>query len=209
MKQSRITQKQSSPESGSRYTGSIRSRIEESIEVKKSLLKRIEMIEEIALLIINAYRNNGKIYLFGNGGSAADAQHIAAELSGRFYMDRSALPAEALNVNTSALTAIGNDYSFDKVFARQIEANGRKGDIAIGLSTSGNSKNIIEGLRSAKHKEMLTIALTGESGGKIKKFVDRCLCVPSEDTARIQECHIMVGHIVCELVERELFGEKA
>ncbi len=202
-----ITGGASQPAAGISFSESIRSRIEESIEAKKALMGQAEMIEEIARLIIRVYRSGGKVFLFGNGGSAADAQHIAAELSGKFYLERAPLPAEALNTNTSAVTAIANDYSFDTVFARQLEANGREGDVAIGISTSGNSINIIEGLKIARQKGIAAVALTGRDGGDLKRVTDLCLSVPSDDTARIQECHILVGHIVCELVERELFYE--
>jgi D-sedoheptulose 7-phosphate isomerase len=197
------------PGSGTGGLDLIKSRIEENITVKKALLECAGVIQEIALVIIRAYGNGGKVFLFGNGGSAADAQHIAAELSGRLYLERAPLPAESLSVNTSVITAVGNDYSFDKVFARQLEANGRDNDVAIGISTSGDSKNVIEGIKIAKRLGMATIALAGDSGGQLGDLVDCCLRVPSKDTARIQECHIMVGHIVCELVERELFGEQA
>ena len=144
--------------------------------------------------------------LFGNGGSAADAQHIAAEFVGRYYLDRPALPAQALTVNTSSLTAIANDYDYDQIFSRQIEAFGQAGDVAIGISTSGNSRNIVEALRVAKRKDMVTVGMTGESGGQLKVEVDYCICVPSRDTPRIQEAHILVGHILSELVEQAIFG---
>lgn len=185
----------------------ISQRIEASIEVHRQLLKYTETYAVVAEKIIHAFRKGNKLFLFGNGGSAADAQHIAAELVGRYYLDRPALPAQALTVNTSSLTAIGNDYAYDQIFSRQIEAFGQAGDVAIGISTSGNSHNVVEALRAAKRKGMLTVGMTGESGGQIKTEADFCVCIPSTDTPRIQEGHILVGHILCELVEKALFGE--
>lgn len=187
----------------------VRRRIEANIEIHRALLTESSIIAEVAQKLIAAYRAGNKVLLFGNGGSAADAQHIAAELVGKYYLDRKPLPAEALTVNTSSLTAIGNDYGFDKVFARQIEALGEAGDIAIGISTSGNSANVIEGLRVAKRRGMTTVGLTGTDGGKLKGAADYCLCVPSQDTPRIQEVHILVGHIWCELIEQALFGNES
>jgi len=186
----------------------IQSRIQISIEVKVKIMDNVAIIGETAKLIIDAYRNGKKVILFGNGGSAADAQHIAAELVGKYYMDRRPLPAEALTVNTSSLTAIGNDYAFERIFARQVEALGNPGDVAIGISTSGNSPNVIEAIRAAKKKGMSTIGLTGAEGGRLKNEVDYCICVPSKDTPRIQEAHILIGHIWCELIERALFGNE-
>jgi D-sedoheptulose 7-phosphate isomerase len=187
---------------------SVRERIIASIELKQALLKQSQLLAQIADELIRAYRAGRKVILFGNGGSAADAQHIAAELAGRYYMDRKPLPAEALTVNTSILTAIGNDYGFEQIFARQVEALGNPGDIAIGISTSGNSPNVIEGVRAAKRKGMITIGLTGADGGQLKNEVDYCIRVPSKDTPRIQEAHILIGHIWCELIERALFGDE-
>jgi len=184
-------------------------RINQTLRVKQNILKDSELIKkigEIARVIVNAYRENKKVVLFGNGGSAADAQHLAAELVNRFYFDRKSLPAEALTVNTSILTAIGNDYTFDQIFSKQVEGIGEEGDIAIGISTSGNSKNVIEAINVAKKKKLFTIAFTGRTGGKIKEVADICLQVPHDDTPRIQEIHIMMGHIICEIVEKELFG---
>lgn len=191
-----------------RFHELVRNRIRESMGVKEKLLNNIEIIGKIAEIIINAYRDGKKIILFGNGGSAADAQHIAAELVGKYYQDRKPLPAEALTVNTSSLTAIGNDYAFERIFARQVEALGNPGDVAIGISTSGNSPNVIEGIRAAKSKGMITIGLTGADGGRLKHEVDYCICVPSKDTPRIQEAHILIGHIWCELIEQALFGNE-
>lgn len=185
----------------------IRQRIEDSIMVKRRLLECTETCAEVAERIIRAFRKGNKVLLFGNGGSAADAQHIAAELVGRYYLDRPALPAQALTANTSTLTAIGNDYDYDQIFSRQIEAFGQTGDVAIGISTSGGSRNVIEALRAAKRKGMVTIGMTGESGGQLKAEVDYCICVPSTATPRIQEAHILVGHILSELVEQAIFGD--
>jgi D-sedoheptulose 7-phosphate isomerase len=182
----------------------IKNRINEEIRVQSELINQADKLAKIAELIINAYSSGKKVILFGNGGSAADAQHIAAEFLGKFCLDRKPLPAEALNVNTSTLTAIGNDFGFDQVFARQIEALGNYGDIAIGISTSGNSPNILEAIKAAKRKGLLTIGLTGISGGKLKEAAQHCICVPSNDTPRIQEAHILIGHILCELVEKSL-----
>lgn len=187
----------------------IKDRIIKSIKVKQDILKNnklIKNINKIARIIIDAYKKDKKVILFGNGGSAADAQHIAAELVNRLYFNRKSLPAEALTVNTSVLTAIGNDYSFDKIFSKQIEGIGKKGDIAIGISPSGNSKNVIEAINLAKERKLFTIGFTGKNGGKIKEIVDICLQVPSGDTPRIQEIHIMLGHIICEIIEKDLFG---
>jgi D-sedoheptulose 7-phosphate isomerase len=160
----------------------------------------------VAETISGALQSQHKLLLFGNGGSAADAQHIAAELVGRYRTERRALPALALTVNTSSLTAIGNDYAFDVVFSRQLEAFGVSGDIALGISTSGNSENVVRALNTAKEMGMKTVALTGATGGRLSS-VDFCLAVPSSDTPRVQECHILLGHIICEIVERQLYEE--
>ncbi len=158
--------------------------------------------------MIEAYKNGNKVLFCGNGGSAADAQHLAAELSGRFYYDRPPLNAEALHVNTSFLTAVANDYSYDRVYSRMVEAVGNKGDILIGLSTSGNSANIVLALEKAEEKGMIRIGLTGRDGGRMNKVCEHIFRVPSEDTPRIQESHIMIGHILCELVESALFPKQ-
>src|ERR1019366_6694112 len=184
--------------------------IQASIAVKELLLGNAEVVSNIAkvsALLVDSFDQGSKAILFGNGGSAADAQHIAAEFVGRFAFDRPALPALALSVNTSCITAIGNDYGFDRVFSRQIEALGRAGDVAIGISTSGNSPNVISGLSVAKTMGLHTIALTGCLGGKIRNEVEHCICVPSNVTPRIQECHILIGHIISELVEETIFHE--
>jgi D-sedoheptulose 7-phosphate isomerase len=187
----------------------IKSIISASISVKQNILANDAMIEQLATvsqLITTAFKNGNKVLFCGNGGSAADAQHLAAEFSGRFYTDRDALPAEALHVNTSYLTAVANDYSYDVVYARLVKGLGHKGDVLIGLSTSGNSKNIIEAFKVAKEKGMITIAFTGETGGQMKDMSDYLFNVPSKDTPRIQESHIMLGHIICQLVEEQYFG---
>jgi D-sedoheptulose 7-phosphate isomerase len=182
--------------------------IEASIVTKQSLLTStgaILTVATVSQILITGFKQGSKALLFGNGGSAADAQHIAAEFVGRFAFDRPALPALALSVNNSCVTAIGNDYGFDQVFARQIEALARPGDMAIGISTSGSSANILNGLLAAKKMGLRTVALTGRTGGKLKNSVDYCICVPSDKTPRIQECHILIGHIIAELVEQEIF----
>jgi len=165
----------------------------------------INSINKACEQIIYCYNNKGKLLLCGNGGSAADAQHIAAELSGRFYYDRLPLAAEAIHVNTSYITSVANDYSFDKVYSRYVKAFANPGDIVIGISTSGNSINIVNALNQAKKNKALTIALTGKTGGKLKNIADILINVPSEDTPRIQESHILIGHIICEIVENTLF----
>ncbi len=185
--------------------------IEASIATKQSLLSSPDVLVTVATvseILVNALKQGNKLLLFGNGGSAADAQHIAAELVGRFAFDRPALPALALSVNSSCVTAIGNDYGFDQVFSRQLEALARPGDVVIGISTSGNSANVLCAMSTAKKIGLKTIALTGRSGGNLKKAVDHCICVPSDKTPRIQECHILIGHIISELVERGIFHEE-
>lgn len=158
--------------------------------------------------IVACFKAGGRVYFCGNGGSAADAQHLAAEFSGRFYFDRPVLPADALHCNTSYLTAVANDYGYEKVFARLISGLGRPGDILVGISTSGNSGNILQAFDVCRKKGLCTIAMTGASGGKMREKADLLINVPSNDTPRIQEAHITVGHIICELVEQEIFGEK-
>ncbi len=186
----------------------IRDIINRSVAVKQNILGNAELlktVEAVVTEIIIAFRAGNRIYFCGNGGSAADAQHLAAEFSGRFYKDRVALPAEALHCNTSYLTAVANDYGYEHVYARLIEGIGQAGDILIGLSTSGNSVNIVEAFKSAKRKGMVTIGLTGETGGYMKEESNFLINVPSKDTPRIQESHIMLGHIICELVEDGYF----
>jgi D-sedoheptulose 7-phosphate isomerase len=182
--------------------------IQASISAKQDLLNSPEIIADMgraSALLIQAFKAGHKVLLFGNGGSAADAQHIAAEFVGRFAMERAALPALALSVNTSCVTAIGNDYGYENVFSRQLEALARAGDVAIGISTSGNSPNVVRGLERAKKIGLRTIGLAGKSGGKLKGTTELCLCAPSNETPRIQECHILIGHIVSEITEYELF----
>lgn len=157
-------------------------------------------------LMTACFRNGGRVYFCGNGGSAADAQHLAAEFSGRFYFDRPVLPADALHCNTSYLTAVGNDYGYEQVFARLISGLGRKGDILVGLSTSGNSANILRAFEVCREKGVTTIAMTGASGGRMKELADLLINIPATDTPRIQEAHITVGHILCERVEDNIFG---
>lgn len=185
--------------------------IQGSIATKQSLLGDRDVVLRVAKvseILVDALKQGNKVFLFGNGGSAADAQHIAAELVGRFAFDRPALPAIALSVNSSCVTAIGNDYGFDRVFSRQLEALARPGDIAIGISTSGNSPNVVQALSVARKMSLRTVALTGRTGGDLHNKVDLCICVPSKETPRIQECHILIGHIISELVEREIFHEE-
>jgi len=184
--------------------------IQSSIDTKQRILNDaalLEQIRESADLCINTFQNKGKLLLCGNGGSAADAQHIAAELSGRFEIDREPLFAEALHVNSSFITAVANDYSFDAVYSRMIKAAGRAGDVLIGISTSGNSANVVNAIREAKNIGMHTIAFTGEQGGELAAISDICLKIPSSNTARIQESHILIGHILCGIVEETLFSK--
>jgi D-sedoheptulose 7-phosphate isomerase len=191
-----------------RVSASIRA----SLAVKELLLRNAEvvsLIAEVSELLVETFDTGNKVLLFGNGGSAADAQHIAAEFVGRFAFDRPALPALALSVNSSCVTAIGNDYGFDLVFSRQIEALARPGDMAIGISTSGNSSNVLHGLSTARKMGLGTVALTGCAGGKLKNAADYCICAPSNETPRIQECHILIGHIISELVEETIFHEQS
>ena len=188
----------------------IKARIKSSIETKEKLLnndKLINNIKQAADTIINCYKNSNKVWLCGNGGSAADAQHIAAELSGRYYIDRPALFAEALHVNSSFITAVANDYSYDEVYERYISAAATKGDVLIAISTSGNSKNIVKAINKAKEIGVSVIGLTGEKAGKMKEISDILINVPSDDTPRIQESHILIGHILCEIVESEIFSK--
>jgi D-sedoheptulose 7-phosphate isomerase len=182
--------------------------IQASVHVKQAILQDeviLQTVEQAVTLITNTFKTGNKVLFCGNGGSAADAQHLAAEFSGRFYKDRPALPAEALHCNTSYLTAVANDYSYDVIYSRLIEGIGVAGDVVIGLSTSGNSNNILKAFDTAKAKGMHTIGFTGNTGGKMKANSDLLLNVPSSDTPRIQESHIMLGHIICELVEANLF----
>jgi D-sedoheptulose 7-phosphate isomerase len=186
----------------------IKNIIQASIDTKQAILQNptmLQTIEDIVNAITNCFKNGGKILLCGNGGSAADAQHLAAEFTGRFYKDRDALHAEALHCNTSYISAVANDYSYDVIYSRLVKGMGKKGDVLIGLSTSGNSKNIVAALEQAKAMEMITIGFTGSHGGQIKNISDFLVNVPSDDTPRIQESHITIGHIICQLVEEKYF----
>ena len=189
-------------------TDKITSIIQSSIDVKRNILTdeaMIARIKTVAEKVAERFKDGSRVYFCGNGGSAADAQHLAAEFSGRFYTDRKALPAEALHCNTSYLTAVANDYSFDVVYSRLLDGIGQKGDILAGLSTSGNSVNIVKAFETAREKGIVTIGFTGASGGVLKSISDHLVNIPSTDTPRIQECHIMVGHIICQLVEEKYF----
>ncbi len=179
-----------------------------SIAVKQQVLADeplLNTVQQVIQATVQAYQADKRVYFCGNGGSAADAQHLAAEFSGRFYKDRKPLYAEALHVNTSYLTAVANDYSYEVIYSRMIEAAGRKGDILFAISTSGNSTNIIKAIEVAKNQGVICVGMTGQTGGKMKDLCDFLLNVPSKDTPRIQESHILLGHIICELVEKELF----
>jgi D-sedoheptulose 7-phosphate isomerase len=188
-------------------TDLVRDRIQRNIDVKQALLSDAVfhgLVAQAAMQIVKSLRAGGKVCFFGNGGSAADAQHLAAEFTGRYLKERRALPALALHTNTSSLTAIGNDYGFDFVFARQLEALGKPGDVAVGISTSGSSRNVLRALEVAKAKSIYAVALTGHSGEAMKNVADCTICIPSRDTPRIQECHILTGHIICEIAEEML-----
>jgi len=188
----------------------IKDQIKKSYETKQAIYGNDDLlanIEKVARLCVALYKTDKKTILAGNGGSAADAQHIAAELVGRYGFDRPSIPSLALTTDTSNLTAIGNDYGYDYVFSRQLEGMGQSGDIFIGISTSGNSKNIINAFESARKKEITTIALVGRDGGKMAQMADYSLIVPSESTPRIQESHILIGHILCDIIEKEIFGD--
>jgi len=188
----------------------IANQVKKSYETKQAIFSNeelMQLIKEVAKVTTEAYKKGNKTLIAGNGGSAADAQHIAGEFVSKFYFDRPGLASIALTTDTSILTAIGNDYGYEKLFARQVQANGAKGDIFIGISTSGNSKNIIEALKECKNKGITTVGLTGESGGAMKELCDYCICVPSNETPRIQESHILIGHIICSVVEEEIFGK--
>ncbi|MHA1724569.1 MAG: D-sedoheptulose-7-phosphate isomerase [Promethearchaeota archaeon] len=180
--------------------------LEDNIAIKEKLKSQADLIVEIAKIMVDAYKNGNKVILFGNGGSAADAQHIAAELVGKFYKNRRPLSALAFNVNSSILTATANDFGYEHVFERQVEAHVNQGDVVIGISTSGNSINVIRGIQKAKELGAISIGFTGNRENELEKIVDYCLKVPSDDTPRIQEAHITIGHIICYLIEKELFG---
>lgn len=188
----------------------IKNIIQSSIDVKTKILdddKLMQTVNHCVNVIVSAFEKGNKVLFCGNGGSASDAQHLAAEFSGRFYTDRDALPAEALHCNTSYITAVANDYSYDVIYSRLVKGIGNEKDILVGLSTSGNSKNIVNAFKVAKEKGMITIAFTGASGGKLKNLADFLINVPSDDTPRIQESHIMLGHIICQFVEEIYFAD--
>lgn len=188
----------------------INGQIEKSFQIKQAILSDTQLTELIRIVsekTIEVYKNGGKTLIAGNGGSAADAQHIAGEFVSKFYFDRPGLASIALTTDTSILTAIGNDYGYEKLFSRQIEANGVSGDLFIGISTSGNSKNVVEALKSCKEKGITTVGLTGMNGGQMDELCDYCIKVPSTETPRIQEAHILIGHIICAVVEESLFGK--
>lgn len=187
----------------------IKSLIQASIDTKQQLLADetvLQTICDVVNVVVKAFQQGHRVYFCGNGGSAADAQHLAAEFSGRFYKDRKALPADALHCNTSYLTAVANDYGYELVYQRIIEGIGQEGDVLVGLSTSGNSPNIVKAFETAREKKMITVALTGYTGGQMKSVSDYLINIPSTDTPRIQESHIMAGHIICQLVEEKYFG---
>ena len=187
----------------------IRQAIKCSLELKKKILEDeniLYTIEKIIEEVENAVRNDRKVLFCGNGGSAADAQHLAAELAGKFYLDREPIAAEALHVNPSFLTAVANDISYEEVFARSVKGTGRKGDILIAISTSGNSMNVIKAIETANNMKIITVGLTGQNGGKMSSLCNYLIKVPSTDTPRIQEAHILIGHIICEIVEKRIFG---
>jgi D-sedoheptulose 7-phosphate isomerase len=184
--------------------------IQDSLDVKGTLLQDQAfhaLIIDVGHRMADALRKGNRIFYFGNGGSAADAQHLGAELMGRYLRERPGLPGIALTVNTSSITAIANDYSYEMVFARQLQALSNKGDVAVGISTSGNSPNVLKAMQVGRERGLLTLGMTGRSGGKLKDAVDYCICIPSEQTPRIQESHILAGHILCEIIEEDLFYE--
>jgi D-sedoheptulose 7-phosphate isomerase len=188
----------------------IETQVKESIKLKKNLLEDVELmhlIEELTIATIDVYKNGGKTLLAGNGGSAADAQHIAGEFVSKFYFDRPGLSSFALTTDTSVITAIGNDYGYEEIFSRQIQANGNKGDMFIGISTSGNSKNILQAIKECRKKGIISVGLTGQNGGQMAELCDYCIKVPSNETPRVQEVHILIGHIICAVVEEAVYGK--
>jgi D-sedoheptulose 7-phosphate isomerase len=189
------------------FRQTVRQRVQDSIAVKQALLGDTAIHDQIAAVascIIESIKLGGKLIVFGNGGSAADAQHFAAEFTGRYLLERQPWPAIALSTNTSSITAIGNDYGYDLVFSRQMEALGNRGDVAIGISTSGNSVSVVRALDVARSKSMVTVAICGSGGGNVKEVAEHCICVPSSETPRIQEAHVLIVHLICELVESSL-----
>ncbi len=193
------------------YNMLIENRIQDAIDLKEKFLKDFHLIQqtkEAAGMIVQAYKSGNKTLFCGNGGSAADAQHLAAELSGKFYLDRLPIHAEACHVNSSFMTAVSNDYGFDKTYSRYIQAVGKKGDVLVAISTSGNSENVFQAICQAREIGFTCVVLTGSTGGKMAENADILIKVPSDDTPRVQEMHILIGHIICELVENELFGQR-
>lgn len=189
----------------------IQSKLQASIDLKNTLMNNqdiLNTIKKVVEAIVESYKKDGKVLWCGNGGSAADAQHLAAELSGRFYYDRPPLYSEALHVNTSYTTAVANDYSYDVIYSRLVEAMGKKGDVLIGLSTSGNSKNVVNAIERANQQGIVTVGFTGQSGGEMGYICQHLINIPSTDTPRIQECHMLLGHTICELVESNLFPKR-
>lgn len=188
----------------------ISNQVKKSIDVKQKILNSqelMDLVQEVALRCVEIYKIGNKTLIAGNGGSAADAQHIAGEFVSRFYFDRPGLASMALTTDTSIMTAIGNDYGYEKLFSRQVQANGVQGDMFIGISTSGNSANVIEALKECKNKGIITVGLTGEKGGKMAEMCDFCIKVPSNETPRVQEAHILIGHTICAVVEEAIFGK--
>lgn len=188
----------------------ISDQVKKSYEVKQKIYNNkelMDLIQVVCMKTIEVYKNGHKTLIAGNGGSAADAQHITGEFVSRFYFDRPGLASIALTTDTSILTAIGNDYGYEKLFSRQVQANGVKGDLFIGISTSGNSANVVEALKECKEKGIITVGLTGASGGKMAELCDYCIKVPSSETPRVQEAHILIGHIICAVVEEAIFGK--
>jgi D-sedoheptulose 7-phosphate isomerase len=188
----------------------IQSKLQQSIDLKTRLMNDpnlMQVVTDLAHKLVECFKNGGKVFWCGNGGSAADAQHLSAELSGRYYFDRPPLFSEALHVNTSYVTAVANDYSFDEIYARLIQGFGSKGDVLIGMSTSGNSGNVLRALERANEMGLTTVAFTGETGGKMKDVANFLVNIPSTDTPRIQECHMLIGHTLCEIIEKEMFGK--
>ncbi len=186
------------------------SKLQQSIDLKTQLMhddNLMQVVTDLSHKLVDCYKKGGKVFWCGNGGSAADAQHLSAELSGRYYFDRPPLFSEALHVNTSYITAVANDYSFDEVYARLIQGFGSKGDVLIGMSTSGNSGNVLRALERANEMGLTTVAFTGETGGKMKGVAKFLVNIPSTDTPRIQECHMLIGHTLCEIIEQEMFGK--
>ncbi len=188
------------------YTSWLEAQVDESVAVHESVHDQLPIVKAVAGTIIETFREGGRVFFFGNGGSAADAQHWAAELSGRFYQDRAPLPAVALTTNSSAVTAIANDDGYDEVFVRQLAGQAEAGDVAVGISTSGNSANVVRALRYGHDHDLVTVGVTSEGDGDMDAFCDHQIAIPSTDVARIQEGHLLCGHLLCAVIERELFG---